>query len=70
MTTRPSFRFRQKPDGSHLLPSRHTKEEFEAADIKDKKSLYTVIRRDSAGKLYSIPYSKFYAKHLQKRPTY
>lgn len=58
--------FGKKPDGATFYPADMTKEEFEAADIKDKKSLYTVIRRDSAGKLYSIPYSKFYAKHLQK----
>lgn len=55
-----------KPDGATFYPADMSKEEFEKADIKDKKSLYTVIRRDSTGKLYSIPYSKFYGKHLQK----
>lgn len=55
-----------KPAGATFYPADMTKEEFEAAKISDKKSLYTVIRRDDAGKLYTIPYSKFYAGHLQK----
>ena len=58
--------FGKKPDGATFYPADMTKEEFEAADIKDKRGLYTVIRRDSAGKLYSIPYSTFYEKHLKK----
>jgi len=58
--------FGKKPDGATFYPADMTKEEFEAADIKDKRGLYTVIRRDSVGKLYSIPYSTFYEKHLKK----
>lgn len=58
--------FGKKPDGATLYPTNMTKEEFEAADIKDKKSLYTVIRRGEGGELLSIPYSKFYEKHLKK----
>lgn len=58
--------FGKKPDGAGFYPADMSKEEFETADIKDKKSLYTVIRRDSTGKLYSIPYSTFYEKHLRK----
>lgn len=58
--------FGKKPDGAGFYPADMSKEEFENADINDKKSLYTVIRRDSTGKLYSIPYSTFYEKHLRK----
>ena len=58
--------FGKKPDGATLYPADMTKEEFEAAKLKDGKSLYTVVRRDSAGKLYTIPYSKFYEKHLKR----
>jgi len=56
----------KKPDGATFYPLDMTKEEFENADIKDKTSLYTVLRRNEEGKLYSIPYSKFYEKHLSK----
>jgi hypothetical protein len=58
--------FGKKPDGATFYPTDMTKEEFEASKVKDKQSLYTVLRRDSTGKLYSIPYSKFYERHLKK----
>lgn len=58
--------FGEKPSGATFYPTDMTKEEFEAAKLKDGKSLYTVVRRDSNGKLYTIPYSKFYEKHLRK----
>ncbi|SDB55044.1 Peptidase family M49 [Flavobacteriaceae bacterium MAR_2010_188] len=45
-----------KPAGANFYPSDMTKEEFEAASITDKESIYNFIRRDSLGKLYSIPY--------------
>lgn len=55
-----------KPLGANFYPQDMSKEEFEAAQITDKKSLYTLIRRDTAGNLYSIPYSEAYAVQLQK----
>ena len=58
--------FGKKPDGATLYPTDMTKEEFEAAKLKDGKSLYTVVRRDDTGKLYTIPYSTFYEKHLKR----
>ncbi len=45
-----------KPLGANFYPKDMTKEEFEKADLKDKKSLYTLIRRDSTGKLITVPY--------------
>lgn len=55
-----------KPLGANYYPEDMSKEEFESADIDNKKSLYTLIRRDSAGKLMAIPYSEAYAEKLQK----
>ncbi len=43
-----------------------TKEEFEAADLADKTSLYTMIKRDESGKLIAVPYSKAFEPDLQK----
>ena len=52
-----------KPKGANFYPKDMTKEEFEAADIENKSSLYNFVRRDKNGKLYSIPYYKqFYSK--------
>lgn len=45
-----------KPLGANFYPEDMTKEEFEAADLADKKSLYTFLRRDSLGKLMTVPY--------------
>ena len=54
----------EKPLGAQFYPADMTKAEFEAADIKDKKGLYSVIKRDGNGKLYSVAYSKLYRKQL------
>jgi hypothetical protein len=43
-----------------------TKEEFEAADIVDKTSIYNFVRRDENGKLYSIPYHKQFEKEVKE----
>ena len=43
-----------------------TKEEFEASNLEDKASLYTLIRRDSAGELISIAFHEAYKAELQK----
>jgi hypothetical protein len=53
-----------KPLGANFYPVDMTKEEFEAADIKDKSSIYNFVRRDENGKLYSIPYHKQFEKEL------
>jgi hypothetical protein len=43
-----------------------TKEEFEAADIKNTSSLYNFVRRDKNGKLYTIPYHKQFEKKVKE----
>ena len=54
-----------KPLGSTFYPTDMTKAEFEAANLTDGKSSYTVVRRDRAGKLYTIPYHELYKNQLQ-----
>jgi hypothetical protein len=57
-----------KPEGANFYPADMTKAEFEqaasAGDAAAMRGLYTVIRRDSAGKLYAMPYSEAYRPQL------
>lgn len=55
-----------KPPGANFYPKDMTKEEFEKADIKDKQGLYSIVKRDAAGKLYSVPYHQEYKAQLEK----
>ncbi len=55
-----------KPKGANFYPQDMTKEEFEAAEIEDKSSIYNFVRRDENGKLYSIPYHKQFETELAK----
>ena len=54
-----------KPAGANFYPKDMTKSEFEKADLADKTSQYTILRRDKAGKLYTIPYHTAYEKYLK-----
>lgn len=54
-----------KPAGANFYPPQMTKEEFEAAALPDKQSLYTLLRRDKNGRLITVPYHK--AKVFEKR---
>ena len=60
-----------KPAGANFYPQDMTKEEFEqyCAAHPDEaaalKSLYTMVRRDDAGRLKAIPYSAFFSKQMQ-----
>ncbi len=56
----------EKPLGAFFYPVDMTKEEFEQWDNPDKTSLYTIIRRDSAGNLVAIPYSQYFKPQLQR----
>ena len=55
-----------KAPGANYYPQDMTKEEFESADLTDKNSLYTYIRRDKEGNLTSIPYHKMFPDEVQK----
>ncbi len=55
-----------KPLTANYYPHDMTKEEFEAADIEDKVSQYTILRRDEAGKLYTIPYREYFSEKVMQ----
>lgn len=56
----------EKPKGAQFYPTDMSKEEFEKSSLKNKKSLYSLIQRDSSGVLKSVPYSTAYKKELTK----
>lgn len=55
-----------KPEGAAFYPLDMKKEELEKSDLKDKFNAYSVIQRDTAGKLVSVPYHVMYAAELQR----
>ncbi|MCS6903922.1 MAG: Zn-dependent hydrolase [Bacteroidia bacterium] len=55
-----------KPLGANFYPQDMTKEEFEAAPLEDKRSPYTLLRRNSEGKLITIPYNKAYEQEHKR----
>ena len=54
-----------KPAGAQFYPADMTKEEFEAFADPAKAGLYSLVRRDEAGKLKLVPYSQAYAEQLK-----
>ena len=56
----------ERPAGCNFYPTDMTAEEFEALADPEKKSQYTVIRRDENGALKVIPYHVAYAEQLAK----
>jgi hypothetical protein len=56
----------QKPPGAEFYPHDMTKEEFEAADLPDKTSLYTLIRRDENGSLKTVWYHEAFKDQVDK----
>ncbi|NUZ09732.1 Zn-dependent hydrolase [Pseudoalteromonas sp. McH1-7] len=58
--------FEDKALGAEFYPSDITKDELNNAEVKDKTGLYSLIRRDENGKLYSIPYSSAYKAELDQ----
>jgi hypothetical protein len=57
---------KEKPLGANFYPRDMTKEEFEALDNPDKKSLYTLIRRNDDGTLGVVWYHEAYKDLLNK----
>lgn len=55
-----------KPEGAQFYPEDMTKEEFEKTDFDDKKGLYSLVRRNDKGELYTVPYSKAYKAQLNE----
>jgi uncharacterized protein YcfL len=60
----------EKPAGANLYPADITKEEFEKADLSDKSSLYTFLRRDDKGNLVTIPYNEMFKAQLADAASY
>jgi len=58
--------FGAKPLGAQFYPADMTREEFEAADLPGKNSLYTFLRRNEAGELIVVPYHVEFADELSR----
>ncbi|MCK7459488.1 dipeptidyl-peptidase 3 family protein [Idiomarina aminovorans] len=56
--------FGDKPEGANFYPADMSKAEFESADLADKNSLYTLLRRDEQGELITEPYSEAFEDSL------
>ena len=56
--------FDDKPEGANFYPEDMTKVEFENAELADKDSLYTLLRRDENGDLMTVPYSEAFNDSL------
>lgn len=55
-----------KPAGANYYPADMSREEFDAADLAGKDDLYTLIRRNDAGELYTVAYSEKYREKLEE----
>lgn len=58
--------FGEKPLGANFYPKDMVKEEFEKASLPEGKSLYTMVRRDDWGKLYTVPYHEYFKTEIAK----
>ncbi len=58
--------FGEKPAGANFYPTDITKEEFEALQEPNKKSLYTVLRRDENGALKVVWYHEAFKEEVTK----
>ncbi len=58
--------YEDKPLGAEFYPHDMEKEAFATADFAGKKSLYSMVKRDEAGNLYSVPYSEAFKSELMK----
>jgi len=58
-----------KPGGANFYPTDMTKAEFEAAELADKASLYTFVRRNDGGDLMTIPYHEQFAEQVEQVST-
>ena len=58
--------FDPKSPGAEFYPADMTREEFEAAELPDKRSWYSLIKRDLSGQLVSVPYHLAYRSELSQ----
>jgi len=55
-----------KPDGAYFYPFNLSKQTIEQSNLQDKFGAYSVVKKDSSGKLSTIPYHVLFASDLQK----
>jgi hypothetical protein len=55
-----------KPAGANFYPEDMTKEDFETLADENKASLYTLIRRDDDGNLYSVWFHEAYKNEIER----
>ncbi|QNL21828.1 Zn-dependent hydrolase [Hyphobacterium sp. CCMP332] len=56
----------EKPKGANFYPKDMTEGEFNALEDSSKTGLYTLIKRDDSGELYSVPYHEAYLEKLSQ----
>ncbi|MDH3647082.1 MAG: Zn-dependent hydrolase [Gammaproteobacteria bacterium] len=56
--------FDAKAAGANFYPADMSREEFEGATMADKEGLYSLVRRNADGQLYTVPYHEVYADEL------
>lgn len=56
----------EKPKGAQYYPEDMTKEEFDAFENPDKTSLYTLIKRNEEGQLYTVPFNTAFADEVER----
>jgi hypothetical protein len=56
----------EKPEGANFYPTDMTKKEFNAAKLEGKSSLYTFLRRNNEGELYTVPYHIQFKKEVKQ----
>ncbi len=61
--------FETRPKGANFYPKDMTKEEFEAFEDPNKDNLYTLVKRDAEGKLYTQWYHEAYADQIEEAAT-
>ncbi|MFV8838549.1 dipeptidyl-peptidase 3 family protein [Salinimicrobium soli] len=55
-----------KPEAANFYPLDMTKEEFENADVPNKESLYTFLRRNDNGELTAVWYHEMFPEKLKR----
>lgn len=60
---------KKKPAGANFYPEDMTKADFEGAKFDDKKGMYSFVRRNAEGQLYSIPYHEQLKHEIEHAAT-
>ncbi|ALM91809.1 Nudix hydrolase 3 [Alteromonas stellipolaris LMG 21856] len=56
--------YEEKALGAEFYPHTMTKADFATATFEGKQGLYSLVKQDEAGNLYSVPYSEAYKSEL------